>query len=355
MYHHNHSEDYSYLRQRAFDLRSEARTTYATLQAERNQSTPMSDQKDEAISMTDKIDKAEGTLLGLACGDALGRPVEFKSAHRIEQEHGYLTEMIGGGTHNKPAGTVTDDTDMALCIAESLVEHDGFVPEDVASRFVDWYDSGPFDIGIMTSDALRRIKRGESWETAGQAVWESKPEGSNAGNGSVMRCAPYAVAFAESPETLGEVSRQSSAITHADPRCTAGCAILNRVIAALLTDSFESLDAVVDATGEPLSGELANAVRAVPESVEPRRLESTGYVVHTLQTALYHALTAETPREGICEAVNMGQDTDTVGAVTGALVGARFGASALPDSWLQELTVESRLRELGRELANSEL
>jgi ADP-ribosyl-[dinitrogen reductase] hydrolase len=301
--------------------------------------------------MTDRIERAEGTLLGLACGDALGRPIEFSTRHQIEQQYGYLTEMVGGGTHNKPAGTVTDDTDMALCIARSLVERDGFDPDDVASRFVDWYESGPFDIGIMTSDALRRIRNGESWETAGQAVWESKPEGSNAGNGSVMRCAPYAVAFAESPETLEEVSRQSSAITHADPRCTAGCAILNRVIAAFLTDSFESLDTVVDATVEPVPDELANAVRAVPENVSPDGLESSGYVVHTLQTALYHALTADNAKEAICEAVNMGQDTDTVGAVTGALAGARFGASSLPDSWVQELTVESTLRKLASELS----
>lgn len=92
-------------------------------------------------------DRARGVVLGLACGDALGRPVEFRSADQIAAEHGTVTEMLGHGSHGQPAGTITDDTEMALCIAHSLVEHDDFVPEDVADRFVGWYRSGPFDIG----------------------------------------------------------------------------------------------------------------------------------------------------------------------------------------------------------------
>jgi ADP-ribosyl-[dinitrogen reductase] hydrolase len=109
-----------------------------------------------------------------------------------------------------------------------------FDPEDIAERFVDWYNSGPFDIGVMTGDALREIDRGTPWDVAGQQVWEAKAEGSNVGNGSVMRCAPLAVAFADDTNELQQVSRDSSRITHADPRCTHGCAALNLTIAALL-------------------------------------------------------------------------------------------------------------------------
>jgi ADP-ribosyl-[dinitrogen reductase] hydrolase len=174
----------------------------------------------------------------LACGDALGRPVEFRSPGAIEAEYGTLREMVGNGTHGKPPGTITDDTEQALCIARSLVERSEFAPEDIAERFVAWYNGGPFDIGIMTADALERIDDGASWDVAGQDVWEAKPEGSNAGNGSVMRCAPLALAFADDWDTLQQTSRDSSRITHADPRCTHGCAALNLI---LMAESFSGL------------------------------------------------------------------------------------------------------------------
>lgn len=291
-------------------------------------------------------DKATGLLLGLACGDALGRPVEFKSAERIEREHGAVTEMLGSGSHNKPPGTITDDTELGLCIAQSLVDCGGFDPADVADRFVAWYDSSPFDMGLMTSESLGRIKRGDPWDEAGQAVWETRPDGKNAGNGNVMRCAPYAIAFADDSAELREVSRTSSAITHADPRCTYGCAILNRTLAGLLAGEPKPLQSALEEVSEDAPTELLSALRPIPGDIDPETVQSSGYVVHTLQTGLYHGLTAETPRQGIERAVNMGRDTDTVGAVTGAVVGARFGADELPSDWVETLTVDEERREL---------
>jgi len=291
-----------------------------------------------------RADRAEGILLGLACGDALGRPVEFKTQAQIKRRHGRVTEMLSHGTHNQPAGTVTDDTDMAQCIAASLIEQGRFDPADVAQRFVAWYESDPFDIGIMTTDSLRRIQRGESWRSAGVDVWRGKPEGSNAGNGSIMRCAPYAIVFADQPETLTQTSLVSSGITHADPRCTYGSAILNLTLAGYLRGEEHPLATTLQRLRPFAPRELVDALDRVPDEILPDALSSSGYVVHTLQTALYHGLTASNPKEGICNAVNMGQDTDTVGAVTGAIVGARFGARALPDSWLRSLSISEALR-----------
>jgi ADP-ribosyl-[dinitrogen reductase] hydrolase len=291
-------------------------------------------------------DSASGLLLGLACGDALGRPVEFRSAAQIKVTHGQVTEMLGNGTHSKPAGTITDDTELALCIAHSLIECHGFDPADVSQQFVTWFNSNPFDVGRMTADALRRLKQGDSWETAGQTVWESRPEGQNAGNGSIMRCAPYAIAFCGDPERLRDVSHTSSTITHADPRCTYGCAILNRTLAGILSGESNPLTTALNEVAGDAPQELVDALRPIPDKIDPATLQSSGYVIHTLQTALYHGLTAPTPQDGLVKAVNMGQDTDTVGAVTGAIVGARFGASALPDTWCQELTVDSERRSL---------
>ena len=296
-----------------------------------------------------------GVLLGLACGDALGRPVEFRSAEWIADHHGTVTEMLRDGTHSQPAGTVTDDTDLALCIARSLIEQEAFDGQDIANRFHEWYEGGPFDIGLMTIDALRTNDRGASWRDAGREVWQDRPEGQNAGNGSVMRCAPHATTFADDLDTLVRVSRLSSSITHYDPRCTYGCAILNRTIAGYLRDADTPLDTALERVQSDAPDELVEALRLVPDVVSDDQLQTTGYVFHTLQTALYDALTADSAEDAIVTAVNRGGDTDTVGAVTGALAGARFGSDSLPDRWLDTVEYRDDLEFLGQALATTDI
>ena len=159
--------------------------------------------------MTTKSDRGRGVLLGMACGDALGRPVEFNSPHRIRDRHGRVTEMLANGTHRKPAGTVTDDTALALCIARSLSENGAFEPHSVTDNFVEWYESDPFDIGGLTAATLRRLAAGGDWQQVGVDEWQHLPEGRNAGNGSLMRCAPYGVAFHRRPDDLGGRWRQA--------------------------------------------------------------------------------------------------------------------------------------------------
>lgn len=301
-------------------------------------------------------DTARGVLLGLACGDALGRPVEFSSPTAISAEYGHLDEMVGHGTWNQPAGTITDDTDQALCIARSVVAEGGFEPADVAARLVEWYESDPFDVGGMTARSLRRLQDSDAWDEAGQRVWEASAEGQNAGNGSVMRCPPLAVPYATDRDRLAEVSGQSSQITHADPRCTAGSVILNLTIAGLLGDADspvddpaptlrDALDAVDDAPPE-----LVDALEPIAAGGRPSSLGTSGYVVHSLQTALHDALTAVSARDAIVVAVNRGGDADTIGAIAGAVAGARFGASALPDRWLRAIDEREELEALADNL-----
>jgi ADP-ribosyl-[dinitrogen reductase] hydrolase len=295
-------------------------------------------------------DAAKGALLGLACGDALGRPVEFRSPDWIADQHGTVTEMLGHGTHGQPAGTVTDDTDMALCIARSLAEQQTFDGQDIADRFADWYDDGPFDVGLMTADAISEYQSGTSWRDAGREVWQRRAEGSNAGNGSIMRCAPHAIAFADNPAALDTVSKQSSAITHYDSRCQYGCVLFNHTIAGYLNSTDHPLtDAIAHIEGEA-PDELVETIRLVPDLVNEDQLQNTGYVVHTLQTSLYDALTADTAEDAIVTSVNRGGDTDTLGAVTGAIAGARFGADALPDRWLDTLADRDELTILAKAL-----
>jgi ADP-ribosyl-[dinitrogen reductase] hydrolase len=184
----------------------------------------------------------------------------------------------------------------------------------------------------MTRSAIREFQQGASWEEVGQRVRERRAEGTNAGNGSVMRCAPHAIAFADDRKELVRVSRQSSAITHADPRCTWGCAALNLTLAALpdSEDPTATLDAALDRVADEAPAELVDTLRAVPGDVVPDDLRSTGYVVDTLRTALYEGPTAPSAEKAIVRAVNRG-DADTVGAVTGAVAGARFGREAIPE------------------------
>lgn len=295
-------------------------------------------------------DRARGILLGLACGDALGRPVEFKSASEISAEHGRLDEMVGHGTWNQPAGTITDDTEQALCIARSLVEQQEFDPADIAGRFVAWYDGGPFDIGRMTMKALSRLKYGDEWDEAGQQVWENSPEGQNAGNGSVMRCAPLAIPYTSNWDRLVEVSWQSSQITHADPRCTYGCVILNLTIAGLLDDANSSLQGALNYVGSDAPDDLMVALEPLAGGDSLDTFETSGYVVHSLQTALHDGLVAESAEDAIVTAVNRGGDTDTIGAIAGAVAGARFGASQLPDRWLRAIDETDELGSLAEQL-----
>ncbi|ELY35551.1 ADP-ribosylglycohydrolase family protein [Natronorubrum tibetense] len=294
-------------------------------------------------------DDARGVLLGLACGDALGRPVEFSSPEALSAEYGRLEEMVGHGTWNQPAGTLTDDTAQALCIARSVVEEDGFDPADVAARFVEWYESDPFDIGRMTARSLHQIQQGASWDEAGKRVWERSPEGQNAGNGSIMRCAPLAIPYAGNRDRLVTVSRQSSTITHADPRCRDGCAILNLTIAGLLEDRNAPLrDAL--AFVEDVPDDLVPALEPLVDGETPSQFETSGYVVHSLQTALHDALTAESAEDAVVTAVNRGGDADTIGAIAGAVAGARFGASVLPERWLATIDERSELESIAEDL-----
>ena len=301
--------------------------------------------------MTGDTDHARGVVLGLACGDALGRPVEFRSPSSIEAAHGRVTEMLGNGTHGQPAGTVTDDTEMALCIARSLSERGGFDPGDIADRFVAWYESGPFDIGSMTRRSLRRLQDGASWTDAGQSVWESSPEGANAGNGSLMRCAPHALAFDHDRDLLQEISRDSSRTTHADPRCQHGCAALNLVLSGLLADQQNPVELALDSLDDDAPEAVVGALERVAGGGEVN-LSNSGYVIHTLAAGLHHGLTVDTAETAVVDAVMMGGDTDTIAAVAGAVAGARFGAQALPDRWVDALDMAAELRGLADTLAS---
>lgn len=291
-------------------------------------------------------DRYRGTLLGSAVGDALGATVEFMSREEIRERHGRHTEIIGGGWLGLPAGEVTDDTQMALCIARSIVELGRFDPDDIAVRFVEWYLSNPPDIGNTTRLSLRYLHQGLPWHEAGERTHqELRPN--DASNGSVMRSAPVALLARGDPEANAEHSASSSRITHANPLAVQGTVALNAAIAALLDDpGAGAVGAAREATDHP---EVIAAFDELDE-VDPDSLDSGGYVLATLRASFWALTQHGSFEESIVAAVNLGQDADTTGAVAGALAGARWGASGIPDRWLDALLARDELTELADEL-----
>ena len=293
-------------------------------------------------------DRYAGCLLGLACGDALGGPVEFKSRAEIARDYpGGVRDFVGGGWLRLAPGEITDDTQMTLALAHGLGP-DGLDMDKVVAAFLEWYRSNPKDLGITTRKALANLAAGMSWEEAGEAVQrEALPEGVG-GNGAVMRCAPIALRFRRDHAALVRASIDTARITHADPRCTWGAVAINQAIVHLLE-------------GEA----IRDAPRAAAEGIEERRLHETlrraatltedtvrgsGYVLATISASLWCLVNRPSYEEAVVAAVGLGEDSDTTAAVTGALAGAAYGASAIPTRWLDRVQYRNELEVLAARL-----
>lgn len=270
------------------------------------------------------LDRARGCAVGAAIGDALGMPLEARPPRPPDH---LLREMVNG---RLPAGSFTDDTEMALALAESLLAYRPLDPADLGRRFVAWADTGPDDIGVHTYRVLSRLRRGESWDVAAEAV-----QGLNrnsAANGSLMRCWPVALACWAEPEALRRDSVLQSRVTHAHIDCLAACVFANTLIAALLrgatsAGAFDEALATV-----PLPDDLRDTVE-LAAGRRREQLRNTGWVHHTLESALWGLLTTDSFEEALVQVVNLGGDADSAGAVAGALAGAAYGLEAIPARW----------------------
>jgi ADP-ribosyl-[dinitrogen reductase] hydrolase len=290
-------------------------------------------------------DRYRGCLLGLAAGDALGAPVEFINRDEIALRYGVVREMLGGGWLDTKPGEYTDDTQMALAIARSIAELGRIDPADIGARFVQWMESMPKDIGNTTLQSLGYLAAGMPWDEAGARTAARKGD-SGAGNGSVMRAAPIGLACRNDPAALIRQSIDISRITHADPRCTWSCVALCQAIAALLHGSENVLAAAAEGIEEP-------EVRATLErtaTIGRADVRSGGYVLHTLGAAFWAFVNHDSFEDVVVAAVNLGGDADSSGAVSGALAGARYGASAIPERWLAVLQSRQELTDLADRL-----
>jgi len=302
----------------------------------------------------DKQDRYRGSLLGLAVGDALGTTLEFTRPGPHD-----LAEMVGGGPFGLRPGEWTDDTSMALCLATSLVECRGFDAHDQMERYVRWWQEGYlasngrcFDIGNTTRSALSAFVR-----TGNPYVGSTDARA--AGNGSIMRLAPVPLFFANAPRQALERAEESSRTTHAAQTCVDACRYLaGLIVGAILGASKEEL---LSPRYSPVAGywQEKPLVAAIDEVASgsfirknPPAIRGTGYVVESLEAALwafYHGATFE---DGCLRAVNLGEDADTTGAVYGQLAGAHYGASGIPRLWLEKLAQRDLIAGLADELLN---
>lgn len=304
------------------------------------------------------LEAVRAGIFGLCTGDALGVPVEFKTRAWL-REHP-VTEMLGSGTYNQPAGTWSDDSSMALCLADSLGKRRGLDPEDVMARFLRWQDEGEyspwgqcFDIGNATAWALRRYELGAPALSCG-----GTDEYSN-GNGSLMRVLPIAyplfIQYGQNPAAHPQAMEHIhtvSALTHAHPLSKSACGIYISIAARLL----EGLP-LGEAVSRGVSGaleyyrareEFAAVLDSWARIADPEALRgmgeeaisSTGYVLHTLEAALWCLLTTDSFRTCVEKAVNLGGDTDTTAAVAGGLAGLAYGLAGIPDPWLEALAAK---------------
>ncbi|MCU0503553.1 MAG: ADP-ribosylglycohydrolase family protein [Anaerolineae bacterium] len=276
----------------------------------------------------DTQDRLRGAAVGAAIGDALGMPLEFGPAIPLDR---LVREMRPG---RLPAGTFTDDTEMALALADSLLECCPLDAGNLSQHFVAWYRAGPSDVGIQTGSVLSRIAGGTTWQAAVDAVQRSKPDA--AGNGSVMRCWPVALAHWDDMERLSVDSRLQSRVTHGHPECAAGSAFVNAVIYDLARGSAPR-EAVRRATAQvALPAGLRQAIEAAPTKTRAD-LPNSGWVRHTVESAVWGLLTTGSFEEAVVQVVNLGNDADTAGAVVGALAGAAYGLGAIPAAWRSAL------------------
>ncbi len=276
-------------------------------------------------------DRIRGIIVGAAVGDALGMPLEFGNAAPAER---MIRTMRPG---RLPAGSFTDDTEMALALAESLLHNLRLDGDDLAQRFSAWYRSNPPDVGIHTANVLQRISRGESWQQAVETVQQMNPH--NAGNGSLMRCFPVAAACWNDLDTLIEQSRLQSQVTHPHEECQTACVFVNVMIFHLIhgSEPRQAYQQALDQTELPEG--LRTAVLLAPRR-KREELRNTGWVRHTLESAVWGLLTTESFEDALVQVINLGADTDTTGAVTGALAGAAYGLKAIPPDWKNALRGE---------------
>jgi ADP-ribosyl-[dinitrogen reductase] hydrolase len=311
-------------------------------------------------SFTFITEKIKSLLLGVAVGDALGVPVEFKSREFLRLNP--VTDMTGYGTHYQPPGTFSDDSSLTFCLAEMLTGE--FDLNALGQNFIRWRDEGywtaggeAFDVGITTGKAIERLKKGVRPEQAGGTDDDSN------GNGSLMRISPLIFYLVDKPvNERFEITRKVSSVTHGHIRSVIACFYYLEFGRLLLEgkDKFEIFQNLRDEIPPFLNSlpvdpsEIVGFDRLLQGSIYEQAedtISGSGYVVHTLESAIWCLLTTGSYRDAVLKAVNLGEDTDTTAAVTGGLAGLLYGTDDIPAGWIMQLARHKDIEELAERFA----
>jgi poly(ADP-ribose) glycohydrolase ARH3 len=316
--------------------------------------------------------KFEGTLVGTGIGDALGRPFEGWSRHQIESEIGRVTDLLPdlGSGYGYPAGQYTDDTQLTIAVAESLLRKRGFDPHDLIERLVEWLSEPPIGPGYGCIISIQKLARGESWETAAS---------DSGGNGTAMRVAPIGLFYHNDVLKLIEAARISSIITHNHWAATASAIVVARSVAYLVTHDSLDIDAFLQTLAASVDTseykdfsekilQLKDFLKRDPKEalinlggmgIEPpwpnptetREGFISGFAMSTTLASLYcFLLSPDDFQQSVTEAVMSGGDTDSCGAITGAISGSYNGIESIPASWIKKLVKKEYIRQLGSRL-----
>lgn len=302
----------------------------------------------------------KSALFGVAVGDALGVPVEFKSREAILEKP--VTDMMGYGTYNQPPGTFSDDSSMTFCLAEALTH--GFDLKKIGQNFVKWYYENfwtargeVFDIGIATREAIVRIFKGEQPEFAGSI------EASSNGNGSLMRILPLLFYIKELPiSERYEITKKVSSITHAHIRSVISCFYYLEFAREILLgkDKFEIYRKLQIEIPKFLNSLLINPHelslfdRLLKDDISELpafEISGSGYVLHSLEASIWCLLTTDHYKDATLKAVNLGEDTDTTAAITGGLAGLVYGFDTIPKNWVDQLARKEDIADLAERLS----
>ncbi len=304
----------------------------------------MSTSKELKSSIVPNQNRSRGCLIGLAVGDALGTTLEFKPPGTFKP----LTDMVGGGHFCLKKGYWTDDTSMALCLAHSLIESNGFDAFDQMTKYCDWMDNGYmssigvcFDVGVGVSSALRRFQKTGDPFAGSKARWSS-------GNGSIMRLAPVPIFYQHSLNDATEFAGESSRTTHGSDLCIDACRYLSTVLVHLMNGNEKSVFSRVKYS--PSTTEVSDIKSGKFLSKTYKEMTGSGYVIESLESALWCFINTESFESCVLAAANLGNDADTTAAIAGQLAGAYYGYEAIRSDWLEVLHKRDEILELADSL-----
>lgn len=290
-------------------------------------------------------DKLEGALVGLAVGDAVGTTLEFKPRGSFLP----IIDMEGGGPFRLKKGEWTDDTSMALCLANSLLSKQGFDPVDQMNRYCNWWRLGYmsstgscFDIGGTVRKALNQYL--ETSQPFSGSVDEN-----TAGNGSLMRLAPIPIFYSYDAELAIEYAGESSRTTHGAAECIDSC----RLFASLILEACAATSkehVFINSIYKPYSVRVINIANRHFMTKRYEELTGSGYVIESLESALWCFMNSESFEEAVLLAANIGNDADTTAAICGQIAGAYYGYSGIPEKWSSAIFMADEIRQLARQL-----